>query len=100
MKYTLIQLIKLAREIEPLIIPLGFHCSIGGSCLHKGSSEKDFDIMLYPHQEDARDFTPVLVEIQKHFEDSECLLKPGSYHVFILKTSEGVRIDFMLLTKS
>ena len=48
--WTLESGIKIARKIELVCIPLGFHCAIGGSVLHKGESKKDLDIFIYPHK--------------------------------------------------
>lgn len=47
--WDLEQGITVARRIEEALIPLGYHCALGGSVLHKGSSDKDLDIFIYPH---------------------------------------------------
>ena len=48
-EYTLEKAVKVCREIEEKLVPLGYHCALGGSCLYRGTSEKDIDIIIYPH---------------------------------------------------
>jgi hypothetical protein len=47
--WTLEEGIVITRLIEECLIPMGYHCCLGGSVLHKGQSEKDLDIFIYPH---------------------------------------------------
>lgn len=67
MKYNLNRLVNLARILEEKLIPFGVHVAIGGSCLHKGESNKDMDVFIYPHNdEDILDlFDVVFNEIEK-----------------------------------
>lgn len=46
---TLSEAIETCRFIETVITPFGYHCALGGSCLHKGESGKDIDVFVYPH---------------------------------------------------
>jgi hypothetical protein len=46
---TINEAIQLARAIEQIAIPLGYHAALAGSCLHAGKSEKDIDILIYAH---------------------------------------------------
>ncbi len=48
--HTLESAVELCREIEPHLAKIGYHCGLTGSCLYKGSSFKDVDVILYPHQ--------------------------------------------------
>jgi hypothetical protein len=41
----------LAREVERVVAPLGYHCGITGSVLYAGHSGNDLDIFLYQHDE-------------------------------------------------
>ncbi len=41
--------IEIARIVETVVSAVGYHCGLGGSLLHKGQSEKDIDIFIYPH---------------------------------------------------
>lgn len=52
MTITLDQALPFVREVEAKLIPLGAHCSLGGSVLHRGESTKDLDIFVYPHNDD------------------------------------------------
>jgi len=46
---TLSLAVMIAKKVEEAIIPVGYHCALGGSVLHRGTSEKDVDIFIYPH---------------------------------------------------
>lgn len=48
--YTLDTAVKLARIFEIAFKP-NYHIALGGSCLHKGQSEKDIDLYVYPDSE-------------------------------------------------
>ena len=48
-KYTLEIAIEICKEIEQKLVPLGYHSALGGSCLYRGESQKDIDIIIYPH---------------------------------------------------
>ena len=48
-EWTLQEGIKLARTLEAFAITIGYHIALGGSVLHKGTSSKDLDIFVYPH---------------------------------------------------
>ena len=47
---TLEKAVEVCREIEDKLKPIGYHCGLTGSILYKGESEKDIDIIVYPHQ--------------------------------------------------
>lgn len=47
--WTLIEGINLANQLEKALKREGFHCALGGSVLHSGTSNKDLDIFIYPH---------------------------------------------------
>jgi len=36
------------RALQTAIHPSGYHAGLAGSVLHKGSSEKDIDILIFP----------------------------------------------------
>lgn len=40
----------ICQKMEELLAPLGAHCGLTSSCLYKGASEKDIDIIIYSHQ--------------------------------------------------
>lgn len=47
--WTLQEGVEYARYVEGKLIPIGYHCAIGGGVLHTGSSAHDLDIFVYPH---------------------------------------------------
>lgn len=46
---TIEEALKFIRTLEEKVKPYGFHCGLTGSVLYKGYSEKDLDIIIYPH---------------------------------------------------
>ncbi len=100
--WTLKEGIELARKFEAAIIPVGYHCALGGSVLHRGWSGKDLDIFVYPHKSvagknsryPAKNALTVLgVSFCKNsasHHDDEKLVIAGSF--------EGKRIDFFFLS--
>jgi hypothetical protein len=49
-QYTLETAVKFARLFEVLFAP-DYHIPLGGSCLHRGESDKDIDLYVYPDSE-------------------------------------------------
>jgi hypothetical protein len=47
--WTLIEALDFIRRLEPFVEPAGYHVGLLGSVLLKGDSEKDLDVLLYPH---------------------------------------------------
>ena len=47
--WTLEDAVALLRELEPLVASVGYHVGVLGSVLIQGQSQKDLDILLYPH---------------------------------------------------
>ena len=47
--HTTLDALALIRKMEPICADHGYHTALTGSVLYKGSSEKDTDIILYPH---------------------------------------------------
>lgn len=97
MKYTIYQAITIARELEALLLPLGAHCALGGSCLHKGGSEKDIDIFIYPHKNSLKEesIVTMLEEQGFNFEPPD-----QRYSIDVLVTKKGfLRVDFFFLSR-
>lgn len=49
MKITLQQAVEVCQHLEPRLAEIGFHCGLTGGCLYRGGSDKDVDIIIYPH---------------------------------------------------
>lgn len=47
--WTQQEAIELLKRLEPDLAKVGFHCALGGSVLYRGTSEKDLDVIIYPH---------------------------------------------------
>lgn len=63
---TLEQALPVIRDIETKLIPHGAHCALGGSVLHRGESEKDLDIFVYPRNCETPRTPEELIGILKH----------------------------------
>lgn len=57
MIWSLIDGIDLIRQVEQIVIPLGYHAALAGSVLMKGGSDKDLDIILYKHNKKVKVFS-------------------------------------------
>lgn len=51
MHITLEDSITFVRWLETQLIPHKAHCALAGSVLHRGSSEKDLDVIVYPRNQ-------------------------------------------------
>ena len=50
MEITLDLAVECDRHFEHLFSDLNTHVALGGGTLHRGRSEKDIDLILYPHK--------------------------------------------------
>jgi len=53
MHITLEQALTIARAAETALEPLGYHVGLTGGCLYRGGSDKDIDLIVYPHDPQA-----------------------------------------------
>lgn len=103
MKITLEQGIAIAQIVETAIIPAGYHCALGGSVLHKGGSDKDLDIFLYPHNGNSLNPELLRVRLQTHgFKLVNTFGRSKNSHdskeIEIWEfLKDGTRIDFFFL---
>lgn len=99
--WTLDEAIAVARIIEAHIIPAGYHCALGGGVLHKGTSDKDLDIFIYPHN--GRSLNPALVRLKLQLAGCKLMHKHGlsanskDTKVIELWEYKGKRIDFFFV---
>lgn len=49
-KYFLLDGLNIIRELEGLFSYNGLHLALAGSLVYKGVSNKDIDIIVYPHK--------------------------------------------------
>jgi len=54
MKYTLELAVSIITEIEPKFASVGCHLGLTGSCLYRDRSDKDIDIIVFPHKDDEQ----------------------------------------------
>lgn len=46
--WTLEQAVSFCQELRARVEPIGFSVGLTGSCLYRGTSRKDIDVILYP----------------------------------------------------
>jgi hypothetical protein len=99
MLLTLEDGIRICREIEDVLSPLGYHTALTGSLLYKGRSTKDVDIVVYPHQV-SEQLAPVIIldklgvfvtSLQNEASCTDKLVAVTEY--------KGVRVDFFFLER-
>ena len=101
MRTTTAQAIIIANKFEEFLVTKGYHVALGGSCLHKGYSDKDVDLIVLPHNtSNSPTLALIVAEIENfikgslenrdhtHYQDDK-LVMCGTYN--------GVRIDFFFL---
>jgi hypothetical protein len=73
------------------------HCALGGSVLHKGESEKDLDVFIYPHQ-NGYDANEVVEALAKHYSTELILCKFEYDNKIVFKAYiNNQRVDFFFL---
>lgn len=99
--WNLLDGVAVARKIEDVVVPLGYHVALGGSTLYAGESNKDLDIFLY----NRSGSTQAMIETVLHninfmkFDDGQMAHSEygNSYHY--RGTYEGKRVDVFFLVK-
>jgi len=79
MKIELEDAIPFARWLEQQLIPRHAHCALAGSVLHAGSSEKDLDIIVYPHSKSGMLTPEQLIDVLKEIFPTGFLHTDTSY---------------------
>jgi hypothetical protein len=67
MKYTTSQAVQICTELEPILAEKGYHAAIGGSLAYRGTSNKDIDILLYPHNNSVETDRYILVDLLEKY---------------------------------
>lgn len=95
------------ERLEPIMAEMGAHVALGGSVLYRGSSTKDLDIIVYPHNADkfnTWETYPLKQKLAEFFKSggtfNDCTgvsqIRDGK-EVAWLKTPKGKRVDFFFL---
>lgn len=104
-KWTFEEGVEEVKQLEKFLIPHGYHCALGGSVLHKGSSTCDLDIFIYPHKTSKTKSMLELLEayyratlIHANHEDSKSTTEDDidGKKVFYIRP-DGQRIDFFFV---
>lgn len=111
LSWTLEDGLAVLRSLEGLLSTVGFHVALAGSVMRCGRSEKDLDVIVYPHRAPCRDFSPVATaleqmgftrvrtasEMRKYWSEKNLLLTYDHKHVEVWLDNDGRRIDFICL---
>ena len=103
MIYTTDILLAIARELEPEIVKRGGHVAIGGSCVYRGYSTKDMDMMFYPHKKEAPLDRGEVVSLLHNLGWTEVRSSTPKYatcipDVLVMQKGE-LRVDFFILNR-
>ena len=105
--WTRDEAIWVVEKLEPKLAEMGAHCALAGSILYRGTSDKDLDLVIYPHQSDGNgshwDTYPIKQMLAKFFQSgtfNDCSgvsqIRDGK-EVAWLKTPKAKRVDFFFL---
>lgn len=98
MRITLELALKTIRELEPILAEIGYHSALTGGVLFRGESEKDIDIILYPHDPNVT-CSDTIIQVALSgagFTDRyETDTKYVNRRVWIC-AKDGIRYDFFL----
>jgi hypothetical protein len=100
------QAIDICNEIEAKLAPIGYHCGLTGSTLYRGYSEKDIDIIIYPHQVSSE--LPMQVVLDAIGAQTDMYPSTSNYEpskivpsttdkLVVVSDYNGIRIDFFFL---
>lgn len=100
--WTLDEAVATCRMFELALKANGFHCALGGSVLHRGTSQKDVDIFVYPHQADPEGEVVDWDKAEKVLATLGARITRSCSHQYDLKrvkeaSFDGKRIDFFFL---
>jgi hypothetical protein len=55
------------EQLEKFLAANGYHCALGGSVMYRSTSDKDLDVIVYPHNRDNCILVDVLWERLREF---------------------------------
>ena len=103
MKYRLEDGHNVCMKLEPELAKIGLHAAIGGSLAYRGDSEKDIDIILYPHNREVKvDRFDVADLLEKNgyeaykFDPTTSTCVPD---VLPTEDERGQRVDFFFMQR-
>lgn len=96
--WTLEQGIELARRLEKIALEHNAHVALGGGTLHRGHSNKDLDIFVYPRKTTLKfNWSNILAA----FGASQAAQRPHEYQgdrKIVFQTEiDGKRVDIFFL---
>jgi hypothetical protein len=89
------------EPLEKFLADNGYHCALGGGVMYKGTSDKDLDVIVYPHNRDNCVLVDMLWERLRGFLSPRKAVKAGgscrdSKDVRVFYVADR-RIDFFFL---
>lgn len=95
---TLETAVDVCRTVEAAVAPIGMHCALTGGCLYRGGSEKDIDIIIYPHNPRERPADEAIVEALAAAGFTDRFVTDENYvnRIVWICGFKGMRIDFFM----
>lgn len=105
MTYNTSDAVNLCIRLEPIVSEHGYHLAIGGSLAYRGTSNKDIDILIYPHESGAECARSYLISLLKshgftELESESELPATAIPDVWKSVTTNGKRVDFFFMVRS
>lgn len=102
--WSLADAIRLCRRLEEKLAEREWHCSLAGSVLYRGWSDKDLDIIIYPHHDKGCHESNVvevlenvgITGLRDYLSEAQRARYPDSKQIWI-GNYETKRIDFFLM---
>jgi len=101
--WALFEALRHCNQLNAKLIPTQHSIALAGGVLNVGKSDKDLDLVLYPHNDITADYVPALQMIREHFDAEMRIFNfemENHKLVFELKTSDGRRIDVFIPNKT
>lgn len=105
MNYNTEDAVNLCIRLEPVVSRHGYHLAIGGSLAYRGTSTKDIDILIYPHNSGMECGRAHLIALLKshgftELERNSELPATAIPDVWKSMSTNGKRVDFFFMVRS
>lgn len=99
---TLVDALRVARQLEPTFNKVNLHLALTGSVLTKSISTKDIDFIVYRHDKTEMSEESMLAALEQVLIETKCVINNASTDyvkrnrkVFVTQLG-NLRIDFLI----
>ena len=95
---TLARAVEVCQHVESAVAPIGMHCALTGGCLYRGGSDKDIDIIIYPHDPRNRPTDDAIIQALTQAGFTDRFVTDENYvnRIVWICGYQGMRIDFFM----